>query len=467
MKYLFIDTETTGLPVDKKFFPKELDNWPRLVSVAYILCEEREIIDSNYYIIKPNGFIIPSDSTKIHGITTAEAISKGSSLTEVLQTIGAAINDSDIIVGHNAAFDVNVLNSEYYRYNETLPVSLKPRYSTMELSKDYCHLPNNDYPTLEELYSILKGASFSNPHNAYYDVRAIMECFWLLNDIGLIKTETAKPIVIYPTEDNILWAADHVSTDYVAKVYAFLTIVNNYFFNKRHFLEGWYPSAININKEYEAEIKKLLGDYAKDCSCALNPHNNADWINRMFDFFTEKMQVSTIRPKYNRFLCKTCVTELPSFSIEIKQFGLEIGGKELIEKFELKSKVLNSTHGLLFIEDEHSCIDIACTAIRKRIQAMNDAKDNFPLQKEAETFFISMVDYFNEVRQKENSKRIEREIKSFEETLDPKKREETEKILKNYADPFASSSSSGCMIILPLFFGIGASLYYIVEKIFL
>ena len=44
MKYLFIDTETTVLPKDDKLSPMIVDNWPRLVSLAYILCDDREIM---------------------------------------------------------------------------------------------------------------------------------------------------------------------------------------------------------------------------------------------------------------------------------------------------------------------------------------------------------------------------------------------------------------------------------------
>ena len=33
MKYLFIDTETTGLPLDDSFSIGAINNWPRLVSV--------------------------------------------------------------------------------------------------------------------------------------------------------------------------------------------------------------------------------------------------------------------------------------------------------------------------------------------------------------------------------------------------------------------------------------------------
>ena len=43
--YLFFDTETTGLPNDYNASPNQLDNWPRIVQIAWLLhdCEGNEI----------------------------------------------------------------------------------------------------------------------------------------------------------------------------------------------------------------------------------------------------------------------------------------------------------------------------------------------------------------------------------------------------------------------------------------
>ena len=202
MKYLFIDTETTGLPKNRDLSPMVLDNWPRLVSVAYILCDEKNIVSQKYSLIKPDGFIIPPESTRVHGITTEEATSKGRVLSEVLDEIKAIVDECDYVVGHNVVFDINVLDAEFYRYNSTLPVSSKPYYCTMTLSKDFCGLPNNKNPRLGELYMILKGEAISNAHNAMADTEAAMECFWILFDRGIIKPAMSQ-MIVYPTGDNL------------------------------------------------------------------------------------------------------------------------------------------------------------------------------------------------------------------------------------------------------------------------
>jgi DNA polymerase III epsilon subunit-like protein len=74
--FLFLDTETTGLPRYSATDPVE--KWPRVVQLAWSLysgdgnCESR-----NSFIIYPTDFTIPMDSARIHGITTDRAKAKG------------------------------------------------------------------------------------------------------------------------------------------------------------------------------------------------------------------------------------------------------------------------------------------------------------------------------------------------------------------------------------------------------
>ena len=61
-KLLFFDTETTGLPVVDMSNFSEVDKFPRLVQLAFLLVNPSQfILDSGNYIIKPQGFSIPPD----------------------------------------------------------------------------------------------------------------------------------------------------------------------------------------------------------------------------------------------------------------------------------------------------------------------------------------------------------------------------------------------------------------------
>lgn len=363
MKYLFIDTETTGLPLDDSFSIDTINNWPRLVSVAYILCDDCKIVRENYSIIKPNGFIIPPESTKVHGITSAEAISKGRVLSEVLDEIKGVINECDYIVGHNIIFDINVLNAEFYRYNMTLPVSLKPYYCTMQLAKGYCGLSNTKYPTLEELYTILKGDTISNAHNAQTDAQASMECFWILRDSGFVDCKTEKSTIkIYPTEDNISWAAEHISKEYATKVYAYLVIACNLLCNKSNFLKS--------KGDYDTFSDLYLDSFCvnvddKDFTCTKSPQNNSEWINSMFNFLNTEIQKTGTFVALNKFDGKKFVVVRPYLRQYLKQIENEFGGKELIDKFKLKYP--DSPYASLILEDESCWVDIAVEAVKARI----------------------------------------------------------------------------------------------------
>ena len=84
--YLIFDTETTGLPQNWKAPLTDFDNWPRLVQLAWQVHDDQgELVDVKNYIIKPEGFDIPFNASKIHGISTERALQEGMDLSEVLE----------------------------------------------------------------------------------------------------------------------------------------------------------------------------------------------------------------------------------------------------------------------------------------------------------------------------------------------------------------------------------------------
>lgn len=49
----------------------DIQNWPRLVQLAWILADDKgNKIHSGNLIVRPDGFEIPTDAAKVHGITT-------------------------------------------------------------------------------------------------------------------------------------------------------------------------------------------------------------------------------------------------------------------------------------------------------------------------------------------------------------------------------------------------------------
>ena len=188
--YLFFDTETTGLPKNWEAPISDIDNWPRIVQIAWILSsEEKGRIESNDFIIKPEGFEIPEESSRVHGITTQKAYAEGIDLIEALKKFNLALQKSSCLVAHNMNFDEKVLGAEFIRKGIENDFFEKNRLCTMEKSTQYCKLPGRygyKWPSLSELHNILFGKDFEDAHNAAGDINATENCFWKLRDLGLI-----------------------------------------------------------------------------------------------------------------------------------------------------------------------------------------------------------------------------------------------------------------------------------------
>ena len=69
LMYLIFDTETTGLPRNFKAPISDVENWPRVVQIAWQLHDdEGRLIEHNDFLIQPDGYNIPYGSEQIHGI---------------------------------------------------------------------------------------------------------------------------------------------------------------------------------------------------------------------------------------------------------------------------------------------------------------------------------------------------------------------------------------------------------------
>lgn len=188
MPYLFFDTETTGLP--KKFNApiSDLDNWPRMVQIAWLLSDDSgEIISQEEYIVRPDGFIIPSESSAIHGIDNIKAQTEGKNLKDILEVFNHALDfTSPRLVAHNIMFDKNIVAAEFLRANILSNFLDLNFICTMKGSVDFCALPNKKFPKLSDLYFKLFGEYFENAHNALDDVIACYKSFFELKKRGIL-----------------------------------------------------------------------------------------------------------------------------------------------------------------------------------------------------------------------------------------------------------------------------------------
>ena len=182
--YLFFDTETTGIPANHKAPASDLKNWPRLVQIAWLLSEEEgNEVSSAEYIVKPDGFVIPMDAVKIHGITTELAQRSGADLLAVLIAAESAIKKASVLIAHNMQFDEKILGAEFLRSGYPNLIESMERTCTMQASTNYCRLPGRygyKWPTLQELHMKLFKEAFEGAHRALVDVRACARCYFEL-----------------------------------------------------------------------------------------------------------------------------------------------------------------------------------------------------------------------------------------------------------------------------------------------
>lgn len=199
MRILFFDTETTGLPKDWKAPVEQLDNWPRLVQIAWqVYNQEGDLLEEHEYIIKPVGFIIPSEASVVHKITTEKALKKGVDLLTILKVFSSSVKSCGLLVAHNYSYDYNIMGSELLRNGLENTLKNKEHICTMNASTDFCKISGPygyKWPKLEELYDILFNETF-NAHNALDDIRATARCFWELSKKNIISVAKSgnKPL---------------------------------------------------------------------------------------------------------------------------------------------------------------------------------------------------------------------------------------------------------------------------------
>ena len=185
--YLIFDTETTGLPRSWVAPITDTNNWPRCIQIAWQLHDDMgKIIEHQDYLIQPEGFNIPYDAERIHGISTELAQNQGIELKEVLEKFNISLAKAKFIVGQNLGFDVNIMGCEFHRMGMASPMSSMPILDTCtEITASLLKLPGGrggkfKLPTLTELHNYLFGVPFSEAHNATADVEATTRCFFEL-----------------------------------------------------------------------------------------------------------------------------------------------------------------------------------------------------------------------------------------------------------------------------------------------
>ena len=153
------------------------------------------VVAHNDFLIKPDGYNIPYDAERIHGISTELAEEQGIALAEGLTLFQEALQKTTFIVGQNLNFDLNIMGCEFHRLGiENNLTSLPILDTCTEKTAFMCKIPGGrggkfKLPTLTELHQHLFGVGFGEAHNATADVEATTRCFLELIRLGEFTKE--------------------------------------------------------------------------------------------------------------------------------------------------------------------------------------------------------------------------------------------------------------------------------------
>lgn len=177
MKYLILDTETTGL---FKNCELPLGQQPRVIEFfGHIVSDDGEVHEELEFIVDP-GIPISEEITKITGIKPEDVAGKPRFLTEEGR-VRAIIGRADAIVAHNLSYDWAVINTELKRAGTEdkvkWPVTRICTVQETEWIKG--HRMN-----LSMLHEHLFGKPFTGAHRARVDVAATTRCFLELKARG-------------------------------------------------------------------------------------------------------------------------------------------------------------------------------------------------------------------------------------------------------------------------------------------
>lgn len=200
----FFDCETTGVPAKGLKWDADFMQFPQVVQLAWSVGDKEKS-----YIIKPDGYEIPEETTAIHGITTERAIAEGVPFAVVVDEFLTDAADAPLVCAHNIYFDASMLKAnvlrwcgrEYYDAKAEDALHKGKRIDTMMkcikfVGALFANGRPGKFPTLEELYNKLFPGETFPAHDALEDIRALRRCVPELVELGIIELKQKE----YPAE---------------------------------------------------------------------------------------------------------------------------------------------------------------------------------------------------------------------------------------------------------------------------
>lgn len=194
--FIVFDTETTGLPKNYSAPAEDVENWPRIIQLAYSLFDEQgKQIKRVCKLIKPDGWEIPKEEFWLkNGYSQEKSLAEGEPLKLILEEYVQDRLNSHYAIAHNLNFDTKIIRAEMIRAGLKIEFTAK-KICTMMKSTSYCKIPAQNgrkgvkWPTLTELHNKLFNCDFEGAHDAGSDVDACAKCFFELLRLKVITLD--------------------------------------------------------------------------------------------------------------------------------------------------------------------------------------------------------------------------------------------------------------------------------------
>lgn len=199
----FYDFETQGLPLWNK--PSSDPGQPHIVQAAAVMvdADTRKVLNTFDLTAKPNGWDIPDEVSKIHGITTEHALAVGVDELQIVSSLFAFDHIASCRIGHNESFDARIMrialkrfydddeadqwkagNAECTQKLATPIVKAPPTAKMLAVGRKHYKSAN-----LSEAYEHFFGKPFEDAHTAIADVLATIAVYWKIMDLDTCAQE--------------------------------------------------------------------------------------------------------------------------------------------------------------------------------------------------------------------------------------------------------------------------------------
>jgi DNA polymerase-3 subunit epsilon len=160
MRYIVLDTETTGL---------DPDDGHKIIEIGCIEIINRKVTDNAFHKYLNPEREIDIEASKVHGLTTSN-LSDKPLFEDIYDEFLAYISDSPLII-HNAPFDMGFLKKEFSYLKSGSNFFTNEVIDTLKLARKVSPGKKNTLDALCERYSV--DNSDRNLHGALLDARLL------------------------------------------------------------------------------------------------------------------------------------------------------------------------------------------------------------------------------------------------------------------------------------------------------